>query len=472
MRRRGILSLSAGLVLLAGCLTIHNAREAQRGVAAVAAGERTPGEKLSLVDYSLRELVDFAMTNRPSMAAAAWTMVDARLALLEIQADAPLASSTPWNAPHLALSGGHSASSSADNRLHWNTEGGASASLSLEVLLYDFGRHDARLMAQAENLIAAEYAFIKAGYQVFDEVSTAYFAWYRSHAMLEVAFTNEVEFAMHLQRAEERLKAGEAQQLDVTRARLDLAQARQVTVAASNTVATAGADLMCALGLDADTGSCAMVYPVDGGNLQVLMRGFSETKYDTRDAFDLAVTNAPSVSIARANLRAASAGVDYAIADLKPSVSASLSINWADPLWVWHWGVSAAQSIFEGFRKTTAVDRAVVKLESAASDVDAVEQALSQSISLAIAERDNAAEQLRAAETSVRLARENLDIVKVRYLEGEASRVDFTDALSDYATALGTRVRAFYTGQIAEAKLFALLGLKPVYCEETVKETL
>ena len=153
-----------------------------------------------------------------------------------------------------------------------------------------------------------------------------------------------------------------------------------------------------------------------------------------------------------------------------PSVSAQIGINWADPLWVWHWGIDAAQSIFTGFRKVTAVDRAVVALETAATDVDEAEQQLSLDLETAIAVRDNAAKKLETARMTVVQAREDLGLVKQQYQEGEASRVDFTEAMTSYARALGNRISAFYTGQRAEAALFAIVGRVPEYREEEVKE--
>lgn len=455
-----------GLGFLAGCMTIFNAQEAQRAFAPKGCGAPNEEGKVVLADYSLKELVTFAMTNRPSVVSAALAVRDAHLALREIAADAPLVSYSPWTSPHASLSGGYSAASDAGKHLNARTEGTASAGLSVDILVYDFGRNNAQANAQVERVIAAEYALVQEGYAVFDEVSTAYFGLLEADALLEVAHTNETEYAIHLQEAEEKLSAGEAKKLDVTRARLDFSQARQTTIAASNAVDTAGAALMKALGVDASRGTRETVYPSNGKSLTYLMQGFARTHYDLSEAFDQARTNAPSVAIARARLRAASHGVDYAIADLMPSVSATVGISWTDPLWAWHWGVSAVQSVFQGFRKTTAVDRAVVQLESAAANVDESEQALSLALEEAIAVRDNAVEACRTAWISVKAARENLDTVKQQYLEGDASRVDFTDSVSDYATALGSRVTAFYRGQIAEAKLFAITGRLPEYSEK------
>ena len=464
---------SAVTVVLAvvGCTTIYNAQMAQQALEGKGLGaEDVRGGKVDLRDYSLKELVDFAMTNRPSVAAAALEVADARLALKEVVADAPLVSAFPWNAPHLSLSGGYSALSETSpdsNGLRWQTEGNASAALSLQVLLYDFGRNNAQANAQVERVIAAEQELVREGYAVFDEVASAYFTLLQNDALLAVALTNETEFAVHLQEAQERLDAGEAQRLDVVRARAELSQAKENTIAKSNLVVTSGASLMRALGIDAARGTREEVYPPDGNALSTLTRGFAKTDYDVQAAYQLARTNAPAVSVARARLRAASHAVDYAVADLMPSVSAEVGISWADPLWTWHWGVSAVQSVFQGFRKVTAVDRAVVQMHVAATGVDEVEQQLSLELQQEIAVRDNAVKAWETARATVRAAREELKLAKARYLEGDASRVDFTDAVSHYATALGSRVQAFYAAQMAEAKLFATTGVMPTYWEES-----
>lgn len=452
--------------VMAGCMTIFNAQETQRALCDKGNGCDYAGAPVCLADYSLRELVGFAMTNRPSIVAAALEVADARLALLEIAADAPLVSYSPWTSPHLALSGGYSAASEGSKHLNAKTEGNASAGLSVDVLVYDFGRNLSLANEQAERVLAAEYAFVQEGYVVFEEVASAYFNLLTADAMLEVAKTNEYEYAIHLQQAEDMLAAGEAKRLDVTRARLDLSQAQEMLVAASNTVDTAGAELMRALGVDAARGTRNEVFPASGQALRFLSRGFADTHYETTEAFDLARTNAPVMAVARARLRSASYRVDYAIADLMPSISATVGISWADPVWAWHWGVNAVQTIFQGFRKTTAVDRAVVQLQISAAAVDEAEQQLSLEIEQAIAVRDNAIKACATAKASMRSAKENLDTVKEQYREGDASRVDFTDSVSDYATALGSRVNAFYKGQIAEAKLFALIGRVPEFLEE------
>ena len=182
------------------------------------------------------------------------------------------------------------------------------------------------------------------------------------------------------------------------------------------------------------------------------------TTYNSAEALNLARTNAPSLMVLRAKLRAASAEVDYAIADLFPSLSFSSAFSFADPTWNWSWGFRAVQNILDGFRKRTLVDEAVVAMELARVALEEAEQDLSRDLAVAAATRDNARESLATARIEVQQAKENLDTVVEQYRLGDASRIDFTDAAGGYASALGARVKAFYAGEIAEAELIRLTG--------------
>jgi outer membrane protein TolC len=270
---------------------------------------------------------------------------------------------------------------------------------------------------------------------------------------------------------EDEREVGEAKALDLVRARLDLAEARERTVAASNAVITAAAGFKRSLGIEASRSGREEVFAADGDPLVWLYRGFPATAGTAAETMDAARTNAPALAIARCRLRAAGNQVDFAESDLLPSLSASLSLNWTDPLWYWQWGCSAVQTVFQGGRKVAALERAVLEMENAASAVDAAEHALALEIELAVSERNDASSARDTAAVSLRQAKDNLELVRSRYELGDVSRVDYTSAVAAYAAALGGRVSAFYRLQRAEAKLFSLVGVMPRYHEEKVKES-
>ena len=211
MSKNSILPLLALAALVAGCGTIRAVREARleqetwadRGSGKEAEREVEP---VKLVGWKLPQLVDFALANRPSMTRARLAVEDARIALRQVAADAPLLSATPWNALSASVSGGHSETSEMGHGLHGHTDGGASASLSLDVLLYDFGRNAAEARAKAEDVIAAECNVVGTGYTIFEEVASGYFTLLQNEALLEVA-RNHPTFPVILETLREVLRS-------------------------------------------------------------------------------------------------------------------------------------------------------------------------------------------------------------------------------------------------------------------------
>lgn len=454
-----------GLValLIVGCKTIKEAHEAQARLADKASGKEAEisNEKVNLVGLKLEELIGFAMTNRETVVQAELKVKDAHLAMKALRGDAPLISTTPWNAPTVGVNASYGESSKSSHLKDFDGKlerGKFGAALSLDLLVYDFGRHDAKVKAAAENVIAAEVALIDARYDVFEEVTSSYFSLLEARSLLAVAETAANRYALHLDQAKLKYEQGEAKKIDVTKAALDLSEANDKVVAAENKVETSGVELVTSLGIAADQATWRDIIDDTSKEIDSRVEVFKPTMRTAVECFDLGCTNYPAMQIARARLRAASSEVDYAIADLKPSVSFNTSLNFSDPLWWWKWGVGASQNLFSGFRKTTAVDRAVVAMESAAAEVDKTEHQLSLAVSLAVAERDNARVAYATSEESVINAKAFLDLADEQYKVGDLSRVDFQDSVSDYATALGTRVTAFYRGQKAETKMFRLIG--------------
>lgn len=468
-----ILAFGVGL---SGCAAVATARRVQQETSTLGDDGAVVVEraKVNLRGYSLQGLVAFAMTNRPSLATSRLAVKDARLRLKELAAEAPVF--YDWDKPldwfDASLSGGYDAAGKAGHDIDWQfgSEGNASAALSVDLLIWDWGRYDAAARAQIERILAAELDLRNAEFAVFGEVTSAYFALLDRDAMLAVAKTNEFEFAQHLERIERLKDAGEAKALDILRARLDLAQARERTVNATKEVQTAGAELLCALGVEASRGGREDVVEISQNALAFAKQGFADTDYSVDVAFDFARTNAPAMRIARARLRAASYDLDRAIAELKPELTLSASFSWTDPLWIFRWGVRGVEQLLDSWRRATNIERMSVALESAAAMVRDEEQQLSLSLELAIAVRDNARESLITAIESLRQAKANLEMVTRQYELGEANRVDYTDAVSAYVNALGNTVTAFYTRQTAEAALFKLVGRQPVYVEKLIKK--
>ena len=460
LRLKAELLALAALCAAAGCQTVDRARKAQQALAGATndvAAAAVRSESVNLRGSKLRDYVAFAVAHRPNLEASRLAVKQAKLALRSVSSDRAL---------QMNLSGGYSQAThnSGPDREHFSwhqNRGNGTAAVSFDLLIYDFGRLDAREQAAREDLIAAQRDLDDAELAVFNEVSQAYFSVLRNDALLEVARTNEFIYAEHLKQSEQLFGVGEAKKLDVLKARVDLSDARLETINASNNVVTAGAEFLRVLGLENDCATRADVLEVAADRLAEATPALPATTYDATAALQIARTNAPALRVLRARLRASMADVDYAVADLKPKVTLSSAFNFADPAWNWTWGFQAVQSILDGFRKQTAVDQAVLAMKIARTSVETAEQRLSYDLAVAAANRDNARQSLETARVEVAQARENFENVMMQYRVGDASRLDFTDAAGTLASALGARVKAFYSAEIAEAELVRLTGRDP-----------
>ena len=460
---------SCALALFAvGCsTTINNAEEAKNDIAPIADPVLAEApDRTVLLGFQLPDFVEFALTNRPEVMASALAVDERLLAIKTVESGKPFM-------PNLTAAASYGqATANHGPHFSWHNSGRFTGSVGLELLLLDFGRYDASYRAACEDLAAAELSFAEMRLKVFEEVATSYFTLLRNDALLDVARTNEWECLHHLTQATNRFANGEAKLLDVLRARLDLSEAVQARIAASNNTVTAGAEFLRALGLSSDRATREDVLAPLPNGLGSTMKEFELSSFSTDAALAFARTNSPAIMVKRAQLRAAANDVDWAVADLFPELKLSTSFNFVDPVWNWSWAFNAAQSLFLGWRKTTAVDAAVVRMREVSMDVEAAERDLSRDLAVAIALRDNSRASLAAARTSVRQAHENLRVADEQYKLGDASRIDYTDAVADYAMALGKRVQAFYEGQLAEAKILSLTGGEPIYYHQTVVEEL
>ena len=415
MKKIPSIALAGALALLAtSCGTIHRAEKAKDEVAPAAVPALAgPAVRVNLLGFQLPDFVAFALTNRPEVIAAELSVEARALVVTAVESGKP-------GMPHVTASANYGQSTVNGSHFSWHNSGRFSGSVGLEMLLMDFGRYDANYRAACEDFAAAELALAETRLSVFEDVSTTYFTLLRDDALLDVARTNEWECLHHLMQATNRFANGEAKLLDVLRARLDLSEAVQARIAASNATVTAGAEFLRALGLSADRATRADVLAVAGDGLGAALLEFERSPWNAAEALAEARTNSPALMVKRAQLRLAAADVDWAVADLMPELKLSTAFNFADPAWNWSWAFGAAQSLFLGWRKTAAVDAAVVRMREARMDVEAAEQALSRDLAVAIATRDDSAASLAAARTSVRQAYENLRVAEEQYRLGDA----------------------------------------------------
>lgn len=433
--------------LLCGCSAVKDARQVQSGDTLLP-GETTVNARQvgleSATTNTLYKLEDLALQYHPAILQAQQAVEAARLQGRLTRAG---------RMPQITASGGYRRSTQnvAGRPSSESMQGSWSGGIGLDLLLHDFGKLKAQALQDRENLIAAEEQLRETELDVLYTLRNAFYERHRAGHLLTVALQTEDQYAQHLEEARVMAEVGTRRQYDVTKAGVDWGNARLETIAASNSLTVSHAQLNRALGLAENP-----LYEIAAE-----LSPDAEPK-DPEALMNEARDNAPALAVLRARERAASAYVDQTIANLYPDLSlgsnADLSGRDFPLAWNFSWAARAAQTIFDGRRRTTLIRDAATRLRSARATLASAEQSLFLDILTAHAQLDTARQRSEVARLVRQQALENRDVVNEQYRVGISSSIERTDAQVAVTKAQSDVIRAYYDEQIARARLHRLTG--------------
>ena len=437
-----ILLLSAA-ALLAGCTTVREARRAQREDAERTVRWAETPFAAREGDLAMEELAAWARTNAPAVVQARQDVVQAQIALRSVKA------------AFIPVVDGSVAYTYASKNIDphdtkWDGDGTWGGNVSLNWLLYDFGRTRASTRRAVAALAAADQAERAAENGAVYGVRAACFALRRAEELHRVAVETSESYRLHRDQTKDRFDVGAAMNYEVSKAEVDYQNALLSEISASNAVETARASLALALGLAENPrialGDCS----------------FPEMTNDVGALMAVAATNAPALAALRAAADAAKDYVDWTICDLYPKISFSLTFDAkgdSSPL-LWNYAAvpAVAQTLFSAGAKNRQIETAVAQLRAARSKLAEAEQQLFNQVLTATLSADRARKSLAVAEAALAASKENFDVVSSRYDVGKASALERTDAQVALSSAEAAVVTARYDLQDTQILLARLIG--------------
>ena len=437
-----ILLLSAA-ALLAGCTTVREARRAQREDAERTVRWAETPFAAREGDLAMEELAAWARTNAPAVVQARQDVVQAQIALRSVKA------------AFIPVVDGSVAYTYASKNIDphdtkWDGDGTWGGNVSLNWLLYDFGRTRASTRRAVAALAAADQAERAAENGAVYGVRAACFALRRAEELHRVAVETSESYRLHRDQTKDRFDVGAAMNYEVSKAEVDYQNALLSEISASNAVETARASLALALGLAENPrialGDCS----------------FPEMTNDVGALMAVAATNAPALAALRAAADAAKDYVDWTICDLYPNLSFRLSFDAkgdSSPL-LWNYAAvpAVAQTLFSAGAKNRQIETAVAQLRAARSKLAEAEQQLFNQVLTATLSADRARKSLAVAEAALAASKENFDVVSSRYDVGKASALERTDAQVALSSAEAAVVTARYDLQDTQILLARLIG--------------
>jgi outer membrane protein TolC len=412
-----------------------------------AADTATLGPRLSLETVVARTLA-----HSPGVAGAQGAVRDAA-ALRRVTTGAYLPSvtfnsSAGWTDQSLATAG---VASSLAQRSTLNAHG---AGLAAAVDVFTGGRRGAQ-RSQAEAISqAADAGLVQQHYATILLARQGYFEVWRAHELVRVAVESVAETELGLGYARDREQAGTATRADVLLAQLAASTARRQWLAARDTLGMMTAALGRLVGADG---------PVDADALAALEP--VPIALSDSGVLAFAPTAAPLVVNAQALANAGAAAVRASETQYLPTISLGAGYNWSNDGRVsgalpsgWVVAVSTSFPLFNGFVREASVTQAKVAADVAtvtSADTKRFVRAEAQRLlgSLGVAEQD-----IALSREAIRLATEELRVIRARYRAGIATILDVLTSQAALVQAELDLVSAHFNYQLTRASLEALLG--------------
>lgn len=402
-----------------------------------------PGESLTL-----NRAVQIALKNQPSIMAGA-ASVRAN--------EARIGQARSNYYPQLAASGNYTRSSTPAGGNGFsgnNTSDHYTSNVSLNQNVYDFGRTSSRVAIQKLNTQSARSDLQDTVDQVVFNAKQAYYNLLETERAQVVARETIVQFERHLDQARGFFEVGTKPKFDVTKAEVDLSNARLNLIKAENTVSLARVALNNAIGLpDAPPYS--------------LQDTLSYVKYEL--PFEEAIKKAESQRADLQSLRfresASKESISLAKKGYLPDLSGGAGYTFAGsgfPLDEgWNYGLTLSIPIFTGFLTKYQVAEAQANADTLRSDEQTLRQDILLQVQRGYIVLREAVESIHTAELAIRQAKENLDLANGRYEAGVGSPIEVTDAVVAHSDAQLAYSRSLYAYKIAQATIERAIGERP-----------
>ncbi len=405
---------------------------------------------------SLQRCIEISLMRQPNILAAASTVDASRSRVGESKAN--YYPQINWTSGYSRISpvsgttGGSSSGRSSGTTTNRSFDQYTS-SAALNQNIYDFGRTSAQVKIANLNYDSSRFDFRNVSEQIIQNVEQAYYGVLAAKRNRDVAADSVRQFQLHLEQAKGFYEVGTKPKFDVTKAEVDLSNAKLNLIKAENALKIAIVNLNNAMGVPE-----APDYTIED-NLS-----FSKYEITLEEALSRAYENRPDLQSIVAKRKAAEASVDFAKANYYPSLTGNASYSWAGETFPldhgWTAGATLSIPIFSGFLTKNQVAESRANVNVLKAGEESVRQTVILDVQQAFLNLKEAEERVPAAELGVQQAQENLDIANGRYAAGVGSPIEVTDAEVSLATAKTSYIQALYDCKTARSSLEKAMGAK------------
>jgi len=395
----------------------------------------------------LERCIEIAIKRQPSIIAAMSTVNVSQSKIGQVQA--PYYPQINWSSGY---SRNYSQSSSSSSRLS-GTYDQYQSNLTLSQTIYDFEKTATQVKIQNLNLDSSRSDFGNVTSQIIFGVKQTYFSALQAKRSRDVGAETVRQFQQHLDQAKAFFEVGTKPKFDVTKAEVDLGNAKLNLIKLENTSRIARVNLNNAIGMPE-----APEYNI--------VDDFAFQKYDIslEDAKKRAYLNRPDLQSIIAKKEAAEKTIELQKKGYYPTLSGNATYGFSGqdfPIQEgWNVGATLTFPLFSGLSTKYQVAEARANLDVLKANENSLKQTIFLDVQQAYLNLQQAKESISTTEITVRQANENLELANGRYAAGVGNPIEVTDALISLANAKTAYIAALYDYKVSKASMEKAMGMK------------
>ena len=325
------------------------------------------------------------------------------------------------------------------------------ANVTLKQMLFDFWRTPTDVNIGRLNVESSRRDVDNSLNTIANTVKSSYYGVLKAKRSRDVNLEVVDQYAKHFRIAFVFFEAGKKPKYDVTKAELDLSNARLTLINTENDLKVAWVNLNNAMGIDSD-GEYAI-----HDNL-----AFEKYEITLEDALKTAHRARPDLKSLEAQRESAEKAVARAKQEYYPQVNGNAQYNFAGSRYPlgqgWYAGVALSVNLFDGLSTTNKVAEAQANKQSIDAKISAMKLQIMLDVKQAWLGLAKARQTIDTTNVQIRQATENLEIANLRYDAGLATPLEVTDATVTYSQAKLANINALFDYKVARANIEKAMG--------------
>ena len=328
-----------------------------------------------------------------------------------------------------------------------------STGVNLSQNIFDFGKTPAQVRIQKLNYSASVSDVETAVEQAVFAVKQDFYGVLQAKRNRDVTDEAVKQYQLHQDQAQAQFEVGLAPKYDVTKAAVDLGNAKLNLIKAQNAVKLALSTLNNSMGVAGE-----LDYDVED-NMSFEPYGLS---FD--EALSAAYGNRPDLASIVAKRQAAESSITLAKTGFFPTLAGTASYDYSGNTFPlakgWSLALNLNVPLFNGFMTTAQVAQARASLNVLRANEETLRQSIRLAVEQAYLNLKQAEELVPVARLNVTAAQENLDIANGSYKEGVGDPIQVADAIAALVSAKIAYIQALYDCKVGRASLELAMGLK------------